>query len=177
MEYKEIWLDVIGYEGLYQVSNLGRVKSLERFIYAGFHNILRKERILKMNISKDGYLRVSLSNNGEKTIAIHRLICLSFIPNPLNKPTVNHINGIKTDNRLCNLEWATRSENSLHAFKNGLSVGMIGEKHPKSKLTEKQVIEIRNNYHNLSHKKIGEIYGVSRRAICDIRLGRNWKHI
>lgn len=110
---KEIWKDIEGYEGLYQVSNLGRVKSN-----------LRKGKILKSNSTYDGYYNVTLSKNGKlKTYRIHRLVCIAFLDNPLNKSEVNHIDGNKKNNNIENLEWCTRSENAEHAHKTGLNTG------------------------------------------------------
>jgi hypothetical protein len=109
---EEIWKDIKEYEGEYEVSNFGRVKSKK-------HN---KEIILKGGIDLSGYHIVSLSFNTKQTTkTIHRLVAEAFIVNFNNKKTVNHINGIKTDNRECNLEWNTYSENHLHAFRLGLN--------------------------------------------------------
>lgn len=111
----EIWRDVVGYEGLYQVSNIGRVKSLPR------NGTIKEERILKPRITKNGYLYVHLRNGSiSKYVKVHKMVAVAFIPNPENKPQINHINGIKTDNRVDNLEWNTASENMLHAIKLGL---------------------------------------------------------
>ena len=101
----EIWRDVVGYEGLYQVSNLGRVKSLNYHIYG-------KERILKPGNSSGGYFVVSLCKNSKrKPFYIHRLVATAFIPNPNNKPEVNNKDENKTNNRVDNLEWMTSKEN------------------------------------------------------------------
>lgn len=118
---KEIWKDIPGYEGLYQVSNLGRVKSLDRTIKQkdahGGHCLFHyKERLLKIAIATDGYGRVSLANDG-RSHSVHRLVAQTFIPNPENKPMVNHINGNRADNNVSNLEWCTNQENQIHAVK------------------------------------------------------------
>ena len=105
----EIWKDIVGYDGLYQISNMGRVKSLER-IARNNHKI--KEKILTPNLNKGGYLRVHLrKDNYSYTPLIHRLVAQAFLPNPNNKPQIDHINTNKTDNRVCNLRWTTASEN------------------------------------------------------------------
>lgn len=106
---KEIWKDIEGYEGLYQVSNMGRVRSLER-IARNNHKI--KEKILTPYLQISGYLKVHLrKDNSSYTPFIHRLVAQAFLPNPSNKPQVDHINTNRADNRVCNLRWTTISEN------------------------------------------------------------------
>jgi hypothetical protein len=106
---KEIWLPIKGFEQLYQISNFGRIKSLKR-------NIIRKPGLT------GGYPDIKLCLNGRKIGKyIHRLIAEHFIPNPMNKPEVNHEDGNKTNNSLTNLKWSTQKENFLHAIKTGLN--------------------------------------------------------
>lgn len=110
---QEIWKDVVGYEGLYKVSNLGNVISNRRNYSKGLWYLSQ--------FNNNGYLRVSLVvNEKKKSYLVHRLVAEAFIPNPENKETVNHIDGCKTNNRVDNLEWATKQENTLHAINTGL---------------------------------------------------------
>ena len=117
---KEEWRDIAGYEGLYQVSNMGRVKSLERTVTRkNGRKLSVKEWILKPETIHNGYLRVALEDSGKrKRFLIHRLVCEAFLENPKNKPEVNHINEDKSDNRACNLEWVTKEENINHGTRN-----------------------------------------------------------
>lgn len=103
--------DILGYEGYYKITEDGKVFSV------------RSNRFLKLNHKKNGYVVIELNVKGiHLCYRVHRLVAEAYIPNPENKPTVNHINCCKSDNRVCNLEWATISENTKHAFDNGLIV-------------------------------------------------------
>jgi hypothetical protein len=162
--YKEIWKDVPEYEGHYQVSNLGRVKSLKR----------GKNKILKTRDNGRGYMQVSLRKEGErKRFLVHRLVMFTFLGE--SDMDVNHINGIKTDNHLENLEYCTRSENIQHAYDIGLR--LKGEKHFASKLTRACVERIKYGHQDASQREIARIYGITQSQVSRIRLGRLWKHI
>lgn len=117
----EKWIN--GYENIYSIDKNGIIKSYHR----------KKVSVLKPYINKDGYYTTDLSKNKvRKKFLVHRLVGLNFIPNPENKPEINHKNGIKTDNRIENLEWTTRSENELHAYKTGLAnINALAEKNSK----------------------------------------------
>jgi len=179
-----MWIPVIGYEQFYHISDGLNVKALEQKSIAkdGRRMNHRKEKILKPYISKgeNRYYNVKFRKiNGckEKTFMLHRLLAIHFIPNPDNKPHVNHINGIKTDNRIENLEWVTRSENAKHSIKIGLQIPFKGEENGCSKLTEKQVLEIREIGKSKTLKEIANTYGVSITLVSDILNRKIWKHI
>lgn len=118
----EIWKDIIGYEGLYQASSLGRIKSLSRIVNGiGVARNTRKETVLKSQVINSGYkVSTFCINYKKKNFFVHRIIAECFVPNLDNKAEVNHINGVKTDNSADNLEWVTGSENKKHAYRIGL---------------------------------------------------------
>ncbi len=121
MKNNEEWKDVKGYEGIYLVSNFGRVMSLFREVWGGkgFYKI--KTRLIKPAANEKGYKIVTLSKNGKhRTFKVHRLVASAFINNSENKPQVNHIDGNKLNNNSDNLEWCTNSENQLHSIRLGL---------------------------------------------------------
>lgn len=119
---KEVWVGIKGYENMYQISNLGRVKSLERWVNHGLsEKQFVENKILKPRLYNNGYFFIVLCRDGKKkNSSIHRLVASAFIENIGNKEWVNHKNGIKIDNDVNNLEWVTSSENRIHAFTTGL---------------------------------------------------------
>lgn len=174
----EIWKTIIGHEG-YQVSNLSRFRSVDRFVNHPSGGVAKRNgQILKQVNDKDGYKLVNFKKNQKSnTKRVHRIIAQNFIPNPDNKLQVNHINGIKYDNRIENLEWCTLSENRKHAYRTGLqnSTTRQGVKNNFAKLNEIQVKEILKS--NMPQRLIGLKYGVSQSCISLIKRGVNWKQI
>ena len=161
----EIWRDIRGYEGDYQVSNFGRIKSFKNGV----------AKILSV-ITRGLYQVVSLHKNGKgKMFLVHRLVAQAFLPNPDNLPEVDHLNGDKTDNRVENLEWVTYSENSKRAFQNGQHAPIRGEKHVKAKLTNEQANYIRENPDNLTRKQLAERFNVHVNTIYRIQKMLTYK--
>ena len=177
----EVWL-VIKNHPNYLISNKGRVKSIARWYdnkASGWRFI--KERLLACGVNASGYCRVSFSLGSRKDIAayrVHRLVADAFIPNTENKPFVNHINAIKTDNRVENLEWCTGQENTIHAIDMGLRSG-VGEDNVKAKCTAEQIMQIRLLFENgKSRKEIRSFYPfLSKSSVERIVARRSWKHL
>lgn len=147
MNNQEIWKDVKNYEGIYQISNLGRIKSLSRvFIQKNGIEKRIKERILKQVKDSKGYYFVGLHKNSQiLQYRVHRLIAEYFIPNEYNKPHINHKNGIKTDNQINNLEWCTVSENNQHAYTNNGRISPMKNKKGILNKNSKPVFQYNKN--------------------------------
>lgn len=181
MKGKEIWKPIPRYEGIYEISNMGNVKSLSRErvvgVWGGKTPVL-KERILKLGADSSGYPTVKLYGNGMKrTPKVHRLVADAFIPNPHQKKEINHINGIKSDNRVENLEWCTRTENIRHADATGLR-NCTGENNHTAKLRKEQVLQIKERLSDGANQtKLGIEYNVSASVINHIKTGRTWKSV
>lgn len=175
----EIWKDIRGYEGLYQVSNLGRVRSLDR---RDKRNRYWPERVLKSIVGKFGYASVHLLKDGvTKTAKVHRLVALMFIENPNNYKEVNHKDENKLNNSVDNLEWCTRSYNVTYGSldENFRKRRVAGERNGRHRLTFEQVKEIRELYSRNSRdkniSKLAEKYGVSPSQIGNIVRNESWK--
>mgnify|MGYP002622098599 CR=1 FL=1 len=166
----EEWRDVEGYEGLYQVSDLGRVRS--------FHN--QYGRILKPIVTSHGYAQVTLAKNGTmRSRHIHMLVAKAFIPNPENKPQVNHIDGNPMNNRLENLEWVTSQENIRHAYRTGLAKS--GADRKNARFTEDQVRYIRRVYKKgdpeFGMAALGKKFGVNIQVIWGVIHHRTYNNV
>jgi hypothetical protein len=160
---EEIWKDIEGYEGLYQVSNLGRVNNVVR----------NKIKTLSLH-TKTGYFFVHLyKDNTEKNKSVHRLVAETFISNNDKKLCVNHKNSNRLDNTVQNLEYCTHSENTQHAYDNGRCKS--GELHNMSKLSDKAVVEIRELRGKKTQKEIAQLFGVSRPNISLIQTFKTRK--
>ena len=163
----EIWKEINGFDGDYFVSNLGRIKS---------YKVSSNGKILKSNTNKLGYVYFSLTKNCVlRSFTIHRLVALAFIHNSENKPQVNHINGIKTDNTVENLEWATMSENMNHALNTGLKTAPKDFNHYNSRFKKEDIINIRES--KLSESKLASVYLVNRATIGKIKRFERYKNI
>ena len=174
----EEWKDIHDYDGFYQISNFGRVKTTGGWC----GSVKRKESIRSITFTKDGYAKIRLNHKGkDKTYRVHRLVAEHFIPNPENKSTVNHIDGDKTNNHVDNLEWADRSEQMIHAYKMGLKTSRVGSDNSNAKLTPEEIREIRKTYVKQSKEfgtiALGKKYGVTNRVIGLIVKGDSYKNI
>lgn len=161
----ERWRAVKGYEGLYEVSDLGRVRSTPRNGTRG--GILKADRV------KHGYDQVRLYQNNEgKVYRVHRLVMLSFHGD--SRLQVNHKNGVKHDNRLSNLEYVTPSENAIHARKLLGNWTKGGESHPTAKLCERDVNRIKSLKGEIPQRDIAREYGISETQVSRIMNGKRW---
>jgi len=164
MQEIEIWKPVKDYDGFYEVSNLGRVRSISG-----------KIRILNGNLSSMCYIKVHFSKlKVKKFHLLHRLIAIAFIENPENKPCINHVNGVKTDNRVENLEWCTMKENIIHAYKTGL-INKKGEKSGRATITNEDAIAVYNSKEKTA--VLSKRYGLQPQQVNKIRSGHSWSDI
>jgi hypothetical protein len=171
----EKWLPIIGYEGYYEVSDLGRVKSIKRTVpntRKGVDYI--RERILSQHFRRYSFVVLTKFNKTTNK-TVHRLTAVSFIDNPENKAQINHKDGITYKNSIYNLEWNTSFENMQHSVRTGLK--SIGENQSQAKLNNKQVYEIRELNKSMHIKEIAIVYGVQKPCIWKIVNNKTWKHL
>ena len=169
---REVFEDLKGYEDSYQISDSGRVFTKRRLV--GNHIYYGRELVPKL--TRDGYLKVTLSKNNKcKAYYLHRLVATQFLNNTSNLPQVNHIDGNKLNNNVTNLEWCTKGENQNHAVRTGLM--QRGQDRPSAKLTEAQVLDIYKLKGILRAKDIADRYGVSKNTINCILRGSKWKYL
>ena len=171
----------------YFVSDTGQVKKGEYRFYrvsplVGRYECVSKEKLVALNLTSHTkprvYVALETKSGKQKNFFVHRLVAQSFIENPKNKSEVNHIDGQPMNNKVDNLEWVSKSENEQHAYSNGLKINLKGSANPSSKLTENDVIEIKNRLSNGdSPAEISKDYPVDKMAIYKIKNGLRWSHI
>lgn len=172
---QEIWKPIYGFDGLYEISSLCRVRSFIEGTNKGSRK--RKEpKILNPTIGGTGYYLFHCYKDGKrKTQKLHREFAKAFIPNPLNLPLINHIDGDKLNNNKYNLEWCDTLHNVRHAFKIGLVKSSSGLNHFRSKFNKKQVLDIFNS--KLGYRELGRIYNVSHNVIGSIKRKTSYTEI
>ena len=168
---QETWKPIAN-RPLFEVSNFGRIKYLEHRSPRG-HRI--KERICKQSRLQNGYLTVSSLQGSKFGALVHRQVAAAFIPNPDVKPQVNHKDGNKENNHVSNLEWSTGSENVRHAHNTGLKEAVRGSDNGQAKLTESDVVQIRNS--SETQRVLAARYGVSKKQISRIKRRLLWRHV
>ena len=175
----EEWKDIEGYEGYYQISSHGRVRSVNRYVRHPSGKQAQKRGRIFRNGWKNKSLIAGLTKEGKsRGFLIYRLVAKAFIPNPDNKPEVNHIDGNRMNNHISNLEWSTRSENEKHAYDTGLYISRKGNEHPMSKLSETDINRMKNLLsEGKSKKDISKVFNVSYSHVCKIFKGTTWKHL
>lgn len=172
---EEIWKDVVGYEGYYQVSNLGRVKSLDRYVQRGQGTRLVHGRILNQAVNTNGYLRVILSRgNKTKNTLVHRLVAEAFIPNPEHAAVVDHIDNNRQNNSVSNLRWCTQSENIEKSYRQGRRTSVFNlDAIQQKRIASVSKPVIRSD--GMSYKSVSEAasdLGVTWSAISHVLYGR-----
>jgi len=172
------WKYVKGYEGMYEINEHGDVRSKDRYVETSTG--VRKYRGKKVHpYLSSGYMKVDLNKDGHKGRKfVHRLLAETFLDNPENLPIVNHKDGDKLNNSLGNLEWCSYSYNYMHAMKAGMITPLKGEDSGRAKLSEKEVIEIRDKFREgMKQKELSKIYSTPLPTIKDITRGRSWAHL
>lgn len=184
MKYgKEIWKSVVGFEGFYEVSSYGQVRSVDRTVLSGGFYRRRNGKLLSQAIRNKHnaiYYVVGLYKEGKsKMKLVQCLVAKAFVPNPENKPQVNHIDGNKLNNHKTNLEWNTAKENKHHSMY-VLNSYSHGENHPDAKINDDIVRYLRKQYidnPNINKAKLGREFGIDKSNIKNILIGKSWRHV
>lgn len=176
----ENWMYIVGYEGLYQVSTLGRVRSLDRVITRGglrSGDLPLKGKIKEQTSNKDGYKKVTLCARGlGETKLVHRIVAEAFLPNKYNLPLVLHRDDVPYNNRVDNLKWGTQQDNMDDMVSKGRQIR--GEDHPGTSVTDLDVLFIRY-WCNTGYgdRAVSEVFNIGRKAVNRIKLRRTWRHV
>lgn len=176
----EVWKPVLGYEGAYEVSNLGRVRSLPRKVGSRRGHLRSIPGKLKDGSvsERTGYRSVHLYRSQKlRNVSVHRLVADAFIPNPDGLPQVNHKDGNKLNNEASNLEWCSREENMRHAIETGL-LATAGSDNPRAIITESDAAEIKRALRlGVRQRDLARAFGVGKHVVNSIHIGRTWKHV
>lgn len=174
-----MWRDIVGFEGVYQVSSTGSVRSVTRTTVGRFGFQTRKGVMRKLSVHRDGYIKVTLYKGGKRNYRqVHRLVGAAFVENKNGKPEINHKDGNKKNNDHTNLEWCDESHNMQHAYSTGLLVAVTGVNNGAAKLTEQQVnlvVMLRREGKLL--RQIAEQVGCPESTVRKIYSGHTWSSV
>lgn len=181
----EIWKDVVGFESTYQISNIGRVRAkrtVKKYLSltGNEYNFVRKEKIKVQHLNPKGYPQIGLRGENKKdyTFTVHRLVAIAFLGEEKYPMVVNHIDHNPKNNKIKNLEWVTYARNTQHSFEDGNRDPVRGSRHGQSKVTELEVLEIREKYSNgIKSPEFSRQYGIGKTNVMDIVKRKIWKHI
>lgn len=183
---QEAWKPVVGFEGIYEVSNLGDVRSVDRITYYPVNRRAKafikatSGKLLTKHTQPTGYIYVQLSNGRARRpkALVHRLVAAAFLDNPNALPHVNHLDGIKSNNRVDNLEWCTASQNERHAHKTGLKQALRGASNGRAILSDDCVREIRKLLaEKVPQRTIANHFGIGQKTVSSIHRRATWGHL